>query len=70
VPASQTQSGDTNARKADEPPALAQQRIMSQKLNAAIAVAGIDIGKNSFHVPENRPCLPAIMTLVTHPQRG
>ena len=23
---------------------------MSQKLNAAIAVAGIDIGKNSFHV--------------------
>jgi putative ABC transport system substrate-binding protein len=29
VPASQTQSGDTNARKADEPPALAQQRIMS-----------------------------------------
>ena len=39
VPASQTQSGDTNAPKADEPPALAQQRIMSQKLNAAIAVA-------------------------------
>ena len=23
---------------------------MSQKLNAAIAVAGIDIGKNSFHI--------------------
>ncbi|WP_439362063.1 hypothetical protein [Bradyrhizobium sp. DASA03007] len=23
---------------------------MSQKLNAAIAVIGIDIGKNSFHV--------------------
>jgi hypothetical protein len=27
-----------------------KERIMSQKLNAAIAVAGIDIGKNSFHV--------------------
>jgi hypothetical protein len=23
---------------------------MSQKLNAAIAVIGIDIGKNSFHI--------------------
>jgi transposase len=30
---------------------------MSQKLNAAIAVIGIDIGKNSFH-------------LVGHDQRG
>ena len=30
---------------------------MSQKLNAAIAVIGIDIGKNSFHI-------------VGHDQRG
>ena len=27
-----------------------QEPAMSQKLNAAIAVIGIDIGKNSFHV--------------------
>jgi transposase len=26
------------------------EHTISQKLNAAIAVAGIDIGKNSFHV--------------------
>src|SRR6202047_2843142 len=27
-----------------------KEHTMSQKLNTAIAVAGIDIGKNSFHV--------------------
>ena len=27
-----------------------KEHAMSQKLNTAIAVAGIDIGKNSFHV--------------------
>jgi hypothetical protein len=27
---------------------------MSRKLNAAIAIAGIDIGKNSFHVVGGR----------------
>jgi hypothetical protein len=45
---------------------------MSQKLNAAIAVIGIDIGKNSFHIvghtnriceeranqADARPCIP------------
>jgi transposase len=28
----------------------AQEHAMSHKLNSAIAVIGIDIGKNSFHV--------------------
>ena len=27
-----------------------KEHAMSQKLNAAIAVIGIDIGKNSFHI--------------------
>ena len=27
--------------------------MMSQKLNAAIAVIGIDIGKNSFHIVDH-----------------
>jgi transposase len=27
-----------------------KERAMSHKLNSAIAVVGIDIGKNSFHV--------------------
>ena len=27
-----------------------KEHTMSQKLNAAIAVIGIDIGKNSFHI--------------------
>jgi hypothetical protein len=29
---------------------------MSEKLNSAIAVIGIDIGKNSFHVVAVRSC--------------
>jgi hypothetical protein len=28
----------------------AKEHAMSQKLSAAIAVIGIDIGKNSFHI--------------------
>jgi len=30
--------------------AKVKEHVMSQKLNSAIAVIGIDIGKNSFHV--------------------
>jgi transposase len=30
--------------------AKVKQQAMSQKLNSAIAVIGIDIGKNSFHL--------------------
>ena len=28
----------------------AKEHVMSEKLNSAIAVIGIDIGKNSFHL--------------------
>ena len=30
--------------------AKVKEHVMSEKLNSAIAVIGIDIGKNSFHV--------------------
>ena len=34
---------------------------MSQTLNAAIALAGIDIGKNSFHIVDRGPVISSAM---------
>ena len=36
---------------------------MSQTLNAAIAVAGIDIGKNSFHIVDRGPVISSAMVV-------
>ena len=43
---------------------------MSQKLNTAIAVIGIDIGKNSFHVVglDQRGAIESGVTLTASPQ--
>ena len=45
---------------------------MSQKLESAIAVIGIDIGKNSFHVvgPRRAWCDRAATEVVSGPGRG
>src|SRR5512145_2244397 len=38
------------ARQAGEGPPKTKEHAMSQKLNSEVAVIGIDIGKNSFHI--------------------
>jgi hypothetical protein len=40
---------------------------MSQTLNAAIAVAGIDIGKNSFHIVDRGPVISSAMVPLVKP---
>ena len=44
---------------------------MSQNLNSAVAVIGIDIGKNSFHVVglDNRGAIVAASEVVAWPGR-
>jgi hypothetical protein len=43
---------------------------MSQKLNAAIAVIGIDIGKNSFHIVVRISVVPSCCGRSGHAARS
>jgi hypothetical protein len=50
-------SGNGRVRPCSRPPAIEagkgrqnKEHVMSQTLNAAIAVVGVNIGKNSFHI--------------------